>query len=429
MVLFRISIPQFRGSFDFIIILSPMNTRTTILLCIFAALLSSCSSRPEIKEDTPSRESRLAKLHYENSSGEKAVTHFYYDAEGRNYMAIWHLEDSSRSSVNHHTLDSAGRMIVKSREFSDGVRSVQHFLYGPEGNLISEDFSRSDGVNGHSEYHYGPDGRLEFADCRGLNGWFYGRIEYAWENGLRTGAELYKDSVSIGNIAYEYQDGRLTGEHWDLSGSWSQTFRYEYQETFPQTCVSSNVFVREDPWYRVRSEFYTFDGGKEGPSAGGPTLYTYDESGRLISREYIRSDGLNTMSTYEYDTLGVLVQSHREYGGGNGMDFVYWYNVERKLLVKTFTSEDGTSGSETYRYKDGRLVRGEYVNVDGWLNGTLEFNCEGDGTVSSAVYSGKDGEEGSVDFTYDLNFNLVKIHWAFGSGQTQTYWYEYEASR
>jgi hypothetical protein len=429
MVLFRISIPQFRGSFDFIIILSPMNLRTAILTCFLPAFLLSCSSRPEEKEEAPPGDFRLVELHYENSSGEKAVTHFYYDPEGRNYMAIWHLEDSSRSSVNHHTLDSAGKMIVKSREFSDGIRSVQHFEYGPEGNLVSEDFSRSDGVTGRADYYYTQDGRLESADCRGLNGWFYGRIEYAWENGLRTGAELFRDSVSIGSIAYEYREGRLTGEQWDINDNWSQTFRYEYQEAFPQAFVYSNVFIRENPWYRVRSEFYEFDGGTGGPLSGGPTSYTYDESGKLISREYIRSDGLSTMSTYEYDTTGVLVQSHRDYGDGRSMDFVYWYNGDRKLLVKTFTSTNGTAGSETYRYRDGRLVRGEYVNVDGWLNGTLEFECDADGTVRSGVYSGKDGEEGSVDFTWDLDFNLVKIHWAFGSGQTQTYDYEYEASQ
>ena len=396
-----------------------MKMRFLIPVFLTCACLS-CSQRTEDETDMPRPEFRLLRLHYENSSGEKAVTRFYYDLSGQNYLAVWYLEDSSRSSLNRHTLDSTGRLLTKSREFSDGLRSVQNFTYDTTGNLAHEDFSRSDGVTGYADYFYGPDGKLEAADCRGLNGWFYGKIEYKYEDSIKTGALLVKDSVPFGTIAYEYRDGRLAVEHWDLNGSWSQTFRYEYQDAATRTFASTNVFIREDPWSRILSEYYEFDG-----KPGGPSTYTYDGSGRLVRKEYLRADGLNILTEYEYDSTGLPVQSHREYGDGRSMDFKYWYTIDRQLLVKTFQGSDSTQGSETYRYKDGKLILGEYVNVDGWLTGTLTFSYDGNGVLSSAVYAGEDGQEALIGFTRDLNLNLVQVHWEFGSGHSQDYTYKY----
>lgn len=397
------------------------NLQFFIMACTLGICLGSCGHGSEKNAETPENEFRLLKLHYENSGGEKGVTHFYYNREGRNYMAVWHLADSSRSSLNYHSFDSAGRMIQKSREFSDGIRSVQHFEYGSDGKLVSEDFSCPDSVTGLVNYHYGPEGKLQSADCRGLNGWFHGKIEYRWDDNRKTGADLVRNSASIGSIVYEYEDDRLVFEQWDFNGRWSQIFRYEYQKAARQTFTSPNVFIRESPWFRVSSEFYMFNG-----EPGGPSRYTYEESGRLISKEYIRSDGLRTMSTWEYDSTGLPDLSLREYQDGRKTDFLYWYSVDRQLLVKTFQCTDGASGSETYRYEDGRLSQGEYVNVDGWLNGILDLKYDENGELSSADFSGQDGFDAMLDFTYDRNLNLVKIQWEFSSGNTQTYFFEYE---
>ena len=396
------------------------NFKFFICISLLAACLAACSRGKEETGSPEPCEYRLVGLHYENSSGEKGLTHFYYNPEGHNYMAVWHLVDSSRSSLNHHSIDSAGRLLVKSRTFSDGIRSVQHFNYDPEGRLISEDFNRSDSVTGMVDYIYGPDGKLQRADCRGLNGWFYGIINYNWEDGIKTGADLVLDSVSIGNIVYEYRDGRLITENWDFNGKWSQTFRYEYQQALPQTYTSSNVFIRESPWFRISSEYYEFNG-----KTGGPSHYHYNDSGKLVSKEFIRSDGLRTMTTYQYDSAGLLDLSLREYGDGRQTDFLYWYSVDRKLLVRTFQWSDGNTGSETYRYEDGKLARGEYVNVDGWLNGILDFSHDESGVIRSAVFSGDDGRDATLIFSYDRNYNLVKILWEFVPGITQAYYYDY----
>ncbi len=388
---------------------------------IFGIFLDSCSRAGEDSPIEPSPEYRLVNLHYENSGGDMGITHFYYDQDEVNYMAVWQLADSTRSSVNHHAFDSSGRLILKSRKFNDGITTVQHFNYDPAGNLSYEDFSRSDNVTGRVDYIYGEDGRIRYADCQGLNAWFYGKLVYSWDGDLKTGADIVRDSVSVGRVTYEYDDGRLVFEEWDFNGEWSQVFRYEYQKSNPRTHTSSNVFIRESPWFRVSSESYDFNG-----ESGGPSFYEYDESGKLVKKEFIRSDGLSTLTRYDYDTTGSLDHSLREYEDGRETDFLYWYSVERKLLVKTFQCTDGSSGSETYRYKDGVLIRGEYVNMDAWLNGILDFRYSDEGILISADFSADEGNNAHLDFSYDRNFNLEKIHWIFSSGHTQIYYFNYE---
>ncbi len=403
-----------------------MRTTLIIILILFAGIyLGSCSRSEKNLADSVSNEYRLVNLHYENSGGEKGITHFYYDQDERNYQAVWQLADSSRSSLNHHSFDSSGRMITKFREYSDGITSLQNFQYDPSGNLIFEDFSRSDSVSGSVDYIYGEDGRVRYADCKGLNGWFFGKIVYTWEKDLKTGAEIFSDSVNFGSIEYQYDEDRLVLEEWNFGGDsgrdWRQVFRYEYQKAAPETYTSSNVFIRESPWYRIASESYDFNG-----ESGGPSYYNYDKKGKLLSKEFLRSDGLRTMTVYDYDSTGLLDHSLREYGDGRTTDFLYWYSVERKLLVKTFQWTDGSSGSETYRYKNGRLLRGEYVNVDGWLNGILDFIYNDTGIIIAADFTGDDGNDARLDFSYDRNFNLKRIQWTFSSGHTQTYSFIYE---
>ena len=63
--------------------------------------------------------------------------------------------------------------------------------------------------------------------------------------------------------------------------------------------------------------------------------------------------------------------------------------------------------------------------MDGWLNGTLSFSHDEAGIPVLADFSGNDGSNATVRFTYDLDLNLEKIHWEFSDGSTQTYTFQY----
>jgi hypothetical protein len=394
-----------------------------IVLIPMAIILFSCQA----VEEGPSAEVipgfRPVKLYYENSTGEVAITAYFYDMRGKNYLAHWQLADSSRSSVNHYEYDSLGNQTRKYREFSDGITSDQHFYYDASGCLTRQVFSRSDGMTGETAYEYDDQHVCIRARCKGLNGWFHGDLIFYYDSeGVKTGAGIYRAGDSIGFIEYSYDYfGNLTGEHWDFNGQWNQTFVYEYQQEAAKCFTSSNIFIRENTWFRVREEYYTYNG-----ETGGPSHYLYDDEGRLIEKEFIRSDGLTTRTSYAYDSTGILRSSMRAYHDGDSANFHYWYSIDRKLLVRTFEQSDGGSGSETYRYDDkGLLVRGELNNFDNWLSGTLSFEYDGAGLLKSGRFDGNDGFDADLQFEYDLNHNLTAINWEFSFGGFQKYTFTY----
>ena len=379
-----------------------------------------CTGPPKEVEE-PAAMYRPHKLFYENSSGEQAITTYYYDREGENYRAHWQLADSSRSSMNFHEFDTMGNLVRKYRIFSDGITSDQFFKFDSAGLLSGQDFSRSDGVTGSTVYSYDEKGNAIMADCRGLNGWFYGQIIYKYENGMKSGAALIQDSDTIGFIRYGYDQDMLVYEYWDFNGEWNQTFQYDFRAASPVSHTSSNVFIRESPWFWIVEEYYDYNG-----ETGGPSYYRYDEENRLAGKEFIRSDGMSTATAFEYDSTGMLRYSHRSYSDGDTALFHYWYGINRELLVRTWERSDGSRGSETYRYDDnGRLTEGVYENMDEWLNGNLGFTYDDSGILTGANFAGQDGFGARLFFTYDMDFNLVGIRWEFSYGGTQTYIFKY----
>jgi hypothetical protein len=393
-------------------------------LALIATILFSCHTGEVGSTAEVIPEVRPVKLYYENSTGEVAITTYYYDIDGTNYLAHWQLEDSSRSSVNHYEYDTLGHQTGKYREFSDGLTSEQHFYYDANGLLTREDFSRSDGVTGETAYEYNDQHACIAARCKGLNAWFHGDLIFYYDSeGMKTGAGIYREGDSIGFIEYSYDYfGNLMGEYWDFNGQWSQTFVYEYQQGTANCFTSSNVFIRENKWFRLNLEEYTYN-----DETGGPSFYQYDDEGWLTEKEFIRSDGVSTRTSYQYDSTGILRSSLRDYHNGDSANFHYWYNIDRKLLVRTFEHSDGGSGSETYRYnKNGLLESGELNNFDNWLNGTLTFGYDGSGLLTTGKFVGNDGIDADLHFEYDLNQNLVGINWDFSFGGFQKYSFTYE---
>ena len=387
-------------------------------------LLTSCGIQDEESKENHDPAFRPVKGYYENSSGEKANTTYYYDIHGQKTLAHWQLADSSRSSVNYYEYDTSGNRTRKYREFSDGLISDQHYRFDRAGRLIREDFSRSDGVKGETDYEYDQQGRCVEARCRGLNGWFHGDLIFYHDmEGMKFAAGIHRDGDSVGFIRYGYDDyGNLIHEYWDFNGQWSQSFVYEYQQKAIRTYTPPNAFIRESGWFRVKGEHYTQDG-----ETGGPSRYQYDTDGRLVEKEYTRSDGLSTRTTYDYDSTGILRSSSREYHDGITAAFNYWYSIDRKLLVRTFERSDGRRGSETYRYDDlGLLANAEWDQFDGWLSGMLTFHHDERGLLKSAKFEGDDGFDADLRFEYDLNQNLSAIIWEFSYGGYQKYDFTYE---
>jgi len=202
---------------------------SVVILMIYSSLIKGFCSYSINSIDN---KFRLVKLHYENLSGEKGLTTFFYNEKGIMYKAHWELLDGSKSSDNYYTYNAKEKLITKYRKFSDGIASTEIYEYDENGNLISEHFNRSDGVTGTTDYKYDKYGKLIEANCNGLAGWFYGVITYEYdENNTKNKGLISKGGKLIGNIYYEYDDeANLLKEHWVFIESWSQTFIYEYEE-------------------------------------------------------------------------------------------------------------------------------------------------------------------------------------------------------
>jgi len=173
---------------------------------------------------------RLYQLEYENSSGEVAITTFYYNKKGLMEKALWKCKDGSRTSNNIYRYNDKDQLISAYREFSDGLTSYENYLYDDNGKKIHETFLRSDGVTGTADYIYDKKGRCEHVSCNRYKGWISGDIIYKKnKKGPVQEAKIVRNNEIIGNIVFEYDEhDNLIKDTWIFEGGFTQTFVYKY---------------------------------------------------------------------------------------------------------------------------------------------------------------------------------------------------------
>jgi hypothetical protein len=365
---------------------------------------------------------RLITLKYSNSSGEKGITHFEYNAFGQLAFSMWKNFNEERSSVNRYTLNEKREIIEKNRLFSDSISSTQTFEYNLCGKILKESFFRSDGVTGEVIYNYDEHGKLRSAHCQKMNGWFTGIIQYVYNSyDVLDEALIQRDKQTIGTISYQYDiNGNLLLEKWDFNSLWEQIFIYEYIEVPDTVFLYSNPFLVNLGFYRIEEEFYTYEGGGEGPSE-----YLYSGE-KLVEKTFHRSDGLNTVTRYQYDDSGILLSSNCVYSDGKTAEFFYTFNDNRQMTRRWFKRSDGLEGEEVYSYDaEGRLVMARYNKMDAWLTGTMAISHGMDGLPEKGYFKGDENFDADVYFLYDEYRNIVKIEWVFSFGKKQIYTFKY----
>ncbi len=370
-------------------------------------------------------EFRLIRLHYTNSTGEKGLTTFEYDINGLMYKALWELADGTRCSINYYSYDKNGNLVKKYREFSDGIISTQFYKYDKDGNLKEESFWRSDSVTGIVIYSYNEAAKLVEADCKGMNGWFYGNIEYKYDNnGNKATAELKNDEGQIGSVSFSYDsNNNLSEEIWTFDSGFRQEFIYEYEKNDKSESpfTSSKVFLNPNKNFRLANEYYEYSG-----QVSGESVFGYDEGGKLQWSVYYRDDGLKTFSEFFYDSDNKLIKSIRTYSDSKFAIFSYEYDDNRRLIKREFKRSGGIRGVEKYNYNHlGKLVSADWENFDSWLTGTISFEHNTRGHLKSGVFTSQDDYTADIYFTYDKNDNLISITWEFSFGDTQIYNFAY----
>lgn len=174
---------------------------------------------------------RIVRSDYENSSGEKASTTFYYNKSGQMFKSFWLLSDKSRSSVNLYNFSNNGNLIAAFREFSDSITTYEHFNYNADGYKIAESFVRSDSVYGSASWEYEA-GMLKKGTLHRYKGWLNGTISYTYlQNNQKENGFLVQQNDTVCHIFYTYDAHQnLVEEYWDFSGKWFQKFKYSYEK-------------------------------------------------------------------------------------------------------------------------------------------------------------------------------------------------------
>ncbi|MBU0755706.1 MAG: hypothetical protein KJ645_11245, partial [Planctomycetes bacterium] len=60
------------------------------------------------------------------------------------------------------------------------------------------------------------------------------------------------------------------------------------------------------------------------------------------------------------------------------------------------------------------------------LNGTILFTHDKWGRLAKGAFKGEDGFDAVLTFETDEHANVLRMHWEFGFGKTQTYTFSYE---
>lgn len=365
---------------------------------------------------------RVIKSIYENGSGEKGRTYFMYDSDSRLVKSFWTLDNKSRYSNNYYEHDSKGNIVRAFRDFSDGLTSFELFLHDSSGNKISERFYRSDSVSGFATYQYDAN-LMTKAFLKKYKGWMNGVVNYEYDKqGRKVAGMLTNGEKSVCKINYHYDtSGNLVEEYWDYFGKWSQTFHYVYEKLNSKKYYYSSPYL--DPRnHRIVKEFYTYNNEK-----GGPSSYEYNDLGLLAQKVFTRDDGLSTTTHYRYDESGRLLSSIRIFPDNGTMEFKYTYDENNKLIERYCYQHDTLIGFEAFLYDaDGALKKAYLKNFDTWLTGTIAFENNALGAVSSGRFKGENGFDADITFHYDDNQLLTEIMWNFSFGKFQRYQYEYE---
>jgi len=383
--------------------------KKVLLSFVFAPLIFNFTSAQPVRlVNDPDPNHQLIKLHYENSGGEKGVTTFDYNVRGDLTQAVWELLDKTRHSINYYSYNNKNQLVRKYREFSDSITSEETFEYNTEGQLIKENFTRSDGISGSTEYILNENGRIIKTICRNSKGWLNADISYLYNDpGKKSKGFVFNGNDQIGDIKYDFDNAdNLVRETWDFNGRWRQEFNYEYESKDCKPFTSSNVFIRSNCDFILILEEYTFN-----DETVGPSYFEYDNMGKLVKKEFIRSDNLKTVTTYVYNDLGQLISSHRTYSDNKTAIFSYAYNSYGQMISRTFERSDGLKGAEEYTYDaHGKLIQGIYENFDSWLNGEISFEHDEYGNLLTGHFKGKDNFDAEINFTCDAYGNVIRIH-------------------
>lgn len=132
--------------------------------------------------------------------------------------------------------------------------------------------------------------------------------------------------------------------------------------TVPQTPTVPETTAHPEPTEPPEMHtvyFWTEQIVTDKKSSGGVYTRSYDKQGNMLTNNYTSNDGNAAINeAYSYDEAGRMLtcDTYDKYGATGHTEFIY--NTQGKLMMETFTNNEGFSAKTDYTYGEyGHLVK------------------------------------------------------------------------
>ena len=143
---------------------------------------------------------------------------------------------------------------------------------------------------------------------------------------------------------------------------------------------------------------------------GSTELDTFNSQGQQLTANYTHADGSTADWTYTYNNDGTSAATEVAVpaGGGAPTTTVYGYDSSGDMVSKQVTNPDGSSAAYTYGW-EGLEVTADITNADGSASDST-YSYNSDGTYSKITVSTPAGGGGSTTTAggYDASGNLLQ---------------------
>lgn len=396
-----------------------------------------------------------------------------YDDEGRVLTrTVTKMRNGNESWMKElNTYDVAGNLLTYDISHSDGTWEKGSYTYDADGRPLTYDRRLYNGTWKKTTYTYDAAGNeLTRYETDHINYWTKYESTYDGAGRLLTKYTTdWKDEWTKHVYTYDADGNMATEEETDYYGKVSKytyssqkdkdgypILLYAYEKRYDSVVNEDGTRIEKADWSEKESTYdadgnlltsreYNYYYKHPADSSGNYTVYTYDDKGNCLAEESYRysdyTDWENTITrsesvglTYTYDESGRILtkKEMRNYFNGEQDcdDYLYTYNADGTYVVKkTVCQEDGLQYTDTITYdaEDRVLVR-EIVDVNGdWEKETYIYRVNGYAhrTEHYEEYAYSTGEYRKC--TFDAAGNCLTEE-EFAAGQLTKAAYTYDAA-
>lgn len=264
---------------------------------------------------------------------------YTYDEDGNRLSYYYYDSDGTLTDRTVCTYDERGNLLTKEEyaDVDDDYRRSTVCSYDEQDRLTTRTETYGDGEPRVYTYAYAADGSYQYS-------YTYAR-------------ELNNEMVPMTTICYYDSEDRSLG--------------YKVVTDDGTVCEQEEIRLNENGDETYRRMLYNLGEGYDGESV---TVYTYNEMGKMLTRQATEDGEITSATTYTYDEMG------------NPLTYDYF-------------SGSTSWGRKTYTYDEqGHLLTRQEMGQWGWTEYTLSYDEKG-----NCIKEEKNGHESdsTSEYTYD----------------------------